>query len=84
MLNNISRISAIFFGLISIILSYNKLFIDDVKIEKHSRTGQIRFRNVTYLNFPMLIFKSTIAYASTLSVILFSFGFSHFAKPEKR
>jgi hypothetical protein len=32
-LNNISRICAIFFGLISIILSYNKLFIDDVKIE---------------------------------------------------
>ncbi len=33
-LNNISRISAIFFGLISFILSYNKFFIDDVKIEK--------------------------------------------------
>lgn len=33
-LNNISRISAIFFGLISTILGYNKLFIDDVKIEK--------------------------------------------------
>ena len=33
-LNNISRISAIFFGLISFILSYNKLFIDDIKIEK--------------------------------------------------
>ena len=33
-LNNISKISAIFFGLTSFLLGYNKLFIDDVKIEK--------------------------------------------------
>ena len=33
-LNNISKISAIFFGLTSFILGYNKFFIDDVKIEK--------------------------------------------------
>lgn len=33
-LNNISRISAILFGVTSFILSYNKFFIDDVKIEK--------------------------------------------------
>ena len=31
-LNNISKISAIFFGLTSFILSYNKFFIDDKKI----------------------------------------------------
>lgn len=33
-LNNISRISAIFLGFTSFILSYNKFFIDDVKIEQ--------------------------------------------------
>ncbi|MBQ0907939.1 hypothetical protein KBJ98_04410 [Flavobacterium sp. F-328] len=33
-LNNISRISAIFLGVSSFILSYNKFFIDDVKIDK--------------------------------------------------
>lgn len=33
-LNNITRISAIFLGVSSFILSYNKFFIDDVKIEK--------------------------------------------------
>jgi hypothetical protein len=32
-LNNITRISAIFLGVASFILSYNKFFIDDVKIE---------------------------------------------------
>jgi hypothetical protein len=33
-LNNITRISAIFLGVTSFILSYNKFFIDDIKIEK--------------------------------------------------
>ena len=33
-LNNISKISAIFFGLTSFMLGYNKFFIDDIKIEK--------------------------------------------------
>ena len=32
-LNNISKISAIFFGLTSFILGYNKFFVDDVKID---------------------------------------------------
>jgi hypothetical protein len=32
-LNNITRISAIFLGVTSFMLSYNKFFIDDVKIE---------------------------------------------------
>ena len=32
-LNNISKISAIFFGLTSYILGYNKFFVDDVKID---------------------------------------------------
>jgi len=32
-LSNIGKISAIFFGLTSFILGYNKLFVDDVKID---------------------------------------------------
>ena len=32
-LNNISKISAIFFGLTSFILGYNKFFVDDIKID---------------------------------------------------
>ena len=32
-LNNISKISAIFFGLTSFILGYNKFFVDDLKID---------------------------------------------------
>ena len=53
-LNNITRISAIFLGVSSFILSYNKFFIDDVKIEKQKTEIESLNNKIDSLNVEKL------------------------------